>query len=122
MNAYRPEPAVPATSAAPKLWRPWMTRLAYVLAVAASPAAALASMWVAGHRDTCPAWYVALVVCLMVQALGGAIVCALKYVETGTHHTPRMYLQCAWWCVGCVVMAYRAALKVGAWVVGGSVE
>ena len=76
-HAYRPDPDAPST-ARPMLWRPWMTRLATVLIVAAAPASCVAG-WVAMFRawpagQTAPPPWLLLVALHQLLALGVALI------------------------------------------------
>ena len=119
-HAYRPDPDAPKTLS-PLLWRPWMTRLATVLIVAAAPASCLAgwlamfNAWPPGQPSQPPTWLLFVLVCYSIHQLLAGV---FALINIGFDDRPTA-IRIAWaW----LVYPILGAIKLVRWVAYGAQE
>lgn len=115
-SAYRPEPTAERPSA-PLLWRPWMSRLATVLGVAASPA--IGAYWmvriVSMYPKEAPVWAIAAAATLFIHTL--VTVVGLAALMLTKELKPRSALRLAW---GVIVFPCLGVTRLAKWVAFGT--
>ena len=113
--AYRDNPIQDVKTDAPRIWRPWMTRLGIVLVCLASPIFFWFSWVFLSEQHFHPFWYAAWFVISIVQAVIWIAIGAAYYSD-GSNKSGKIAVQIAWAWIYCPYWLVRRIYK---WIVSG---